>query len=156
MIRRPPRSTLDRSSAASDVYKRQDGTRSLLVPNIKAANKLNFKEFWKAYEDIVVRSRKGTIDPAEFLGTTVTLTNPGTIGTVSSIPRLMIGQGAIIATGAIQYNAEYQAMSSATISSLGISKVMNITSTYNNRKIKVAKAHKQVCHRESKVIHEPL
>ncbi len=112
----------------------------LLVPNIKAANKLNFKEFWKAYEDIVVRSRKGTIDPAEFLGTTVTLTNPGTIGTVSSIPRLMIGQGAIIATGAIQYNAEYQAMSSATISSLGISKVMNITSTYDHRIIQGAES----------------
>ena len=119
---------------------RKDGTRSLLVPNIKAANKLNFKEFWKAYEDIVVRSRKGTIDPAEFVGTTVTLTNPGTIGTVSSIPRLMIGQGAIVATGAIQYNAEYQAMSSATISSLGISKVMNITSTYDHRIIQGAES----------------
>jgi len=119
---------------------RKDGTRSLLVPNIKVANKLNFKEFWKAYEDIVVRSRKGTIDPAEFIGTTVTLTNPGTIGTVSSIPRLMIGQGAIIATGAIQYNAEYQAMSSATISSLGISKVMNITSTYDHRIIQGAES----------------
>ncbi|MBE0551925.1 MAG: multifunctional oxoglutarate decarboxylase/oxoglutarate dehydrogenase thiamine pyrophosphate-binding subunit/dihydrolipoyllysine-residue succinyltransferase subunit [Ignavibacterium sp.] len=119
---------------------RKDGTRSLLVPNIKAANKLNFQEFWKAYEDIVVRSRKGTIDPAEFAGTTVTLTNPGTIGTVSSIPRLMVGQGAIIATGAIQYNAEYQAMSSATISSLGISKVMNITSTYDHRIIQGAES----------------
>jgi 2-oxoglutarate dehydrogenase E1 component len=119
---------------------RKDGSRSLLVPSIKAANTLNFKEFWKAYEDIVVRSRKGTIDPAEFLGTTVTLTNPGTIGTVSSIPRLMIGQGAIIATGAIQYNAEYQAMSSATISSLGISKVMNISSTYDHRIIQGAES----------------
>ena len=119
---------------------RKDGSRSLLVPNIKAANKLNFKEFWKAYEDVVVRSRKGTIDPAEFLGTTVTLTNPGTIGTVSSVPRLMIGQGTIIATGAIQYNAEYQAMSSATISSLGISKVMNITSTYDHRIIQGAES----------------
>ena len=119
---------------------RKDGSRSLLVPNIKAANTLNFKEFWNAYEDIVVRSRKGTIDPAEFFGTTVTLTNPGTIGTVSSIPRLMIGQGTIIATGAIQYNAEYQAMSSSTISSLGISKVMNITSTYDHRIIQGAES----------------
>ncbi|MCU0344674.1 MAG: multifunctional oxoglutarate decarboxylase/oxoglutarate dehydrogenase thiamine pyrophosphate-binding subunit/dihydrolipoyllysine-residue succinyltransferase subunit [Ignavibacterium sp.] len=119
---------------------RKDGTRSLLVPNIKAANNLSFKEFWKAYEDIVARSRKGTIDPSEFLGTTVTLTNPGTIGTVSSIPRLMIGQGAILATGAIQYNAEYQAMSQSTISSLGISKVMNISSTYDHRIIQGAES----------------
>lgn len=119
---------------------RKDGTRSLLVPNIKSADKLSFKEFVNAYEDIVERSRKGTIDPAEFLGTTVTLTNPGTIGTVSSIPRLMIGQGAIIAIGAIQYNAEYQAMSPSTISSLGISKVMNITSTYDHRIIQGAES----------------
>jgi len=119
---------------------RKDGSRTLFVPNIKSVNKLNFKEFWKAYDDIVVRSRKGTIDPSEFFGTTVTLTNPGTIGTVSSIPRLMIGQGTIIATGAIQYNAEYQAMSPSTISSLGISKVMNITSTYDHRIIQGAES----------------
>lgn len=119
---------------------RKDGTRSLLVPNIRSANKLNFKEFWLAYEDIVSRSRKGTIDPSEFLGTTITLTNPGTLGTVSSVPRLMIGQGAIIATGAIQYNAEYQAMSPVTISSLGISKVMNISSTYDHRIIQGAES----------------
>lgn len=119
---------------------RKDGSRSLLVPNIKNADKLSFKEFWQAYEDIVERSRKGTIDPSEFLGTTITLTNPGTIGTVSSVPRLMIGQGAIIAIGAIQYNAEYQAMSPATISALGISKVMNITSTYDHRIIQGAES----------------
>ncbi|BDQ01561.1 multifunctional oxoglutarate decarboxylase/oxoglutarate dehydrogenase thiamine pyrophosphate-binding subunit/dihydrolipoyllysine-residue succinyltransferase subunit [Ignavibacterium sp.] len=119
---------------------RKDGSRSLLVPNIKNANKLSFKEFLQAYEDIVERSRKGTIDPSEFLGTTITLTNPGTIGTVSSIPRLMIGQGAIIAIGAIQYNAEYQAMSPTTISALGISKVMNITSTYDHRIIQGAES----------------
>jgi len=119
---------------------RKDGSHSLLVPNIKAANKLSFKEFWKAYEDIVIRSRKGTIDPSEFLGTTITLTNPGTIGTVSSIARLMLGQGAIIAIGAIQYNAEYQAMSPSTISSLGISKVMNIASTYDHRIIQGAES----------------
>lgn len=119
---------------------RKDGSRSLLVPNIKNANKLSFREFLQAYEDIVERSRKGTIDPSEFLGTTITLTNPGTIGTVSSIPRLMIGQGAIIAIGAIQYNAEYQAMSPTTISALGISKVMNITSTYDHRIIQGAES----------------
>lgn len=119
---------------------RKDGSRSLLVPNIKNANKLSFKEFLQAYEDIVERSRKGTIDPSEFSGTTITLTNPGTIGTVSSIPRLMIGQGAIIAIGAIQYNAEYQAMSPTTISALGISKVMNITSTYDHRIIQGAES----------------
>jgi multifunctional 2-oxoglutarate metabolism enzyme len=119
---------------------RKDGSRTLLVPNIKSANQLTFKEFWEKYEDIVLRTRKGTIDPSEFMGTTITLTNPGTIGTVASVPRLMIGQGAIIATGAIQYSAEYQAMSPSTISALGVSKVMNITSTYDHRIIQGAES----------------
>ncbi|KAA0242539.1 MAG: multifunctional oxoglutarate decarboxylase/oxoglutarate dehydrogenase thiamine pyrophosphate-binding subunit/dihydrolipoyllysine-residue succinyltransferase subunit, partial [Chlorobiota bacterium] len=119
---------------------RKDGSRSLIVPNIKSANKLNFSEFWNAYEDLINRSRKGAIDPNEFLGTTITLTNPGTIGTVASVPRLMVGQGAIIAAGAIQYSAEYQAMSQTTISTLGISKVMNISSTYDHRIIQGAES----------------
>jgi 2-oxoglutarate dehydrogenase E1 component len=124
---------------AIDIEKR-DGTRSLIVPNIKSANDMTFSQFYKVYDDLISRSRKGSIDPSEFLGTTVTLTNPGTIGTVSSIPRLMTGQGAIIATGAIQYPAEYQAMSPSTISTLGISKVMNITSTYDHRIIQGAES----------------
>jgi 2-oxoglutarate dehydrogenase E1 component len=124
---------------AIDIQKK-DGSRSLIVPNIKNANSLNFLEFWNIYEDIVARSRKGTIDPSEFLGTTITLTNPGTIGTNVSIPRLMVGQGAIIAAGAIQYSAEYQGMSPSTISALGVSKVMNITSTYDHRIIQGAES----------------
>jgi multifunctional 2-oxoglutarate metabolism enzyme len=124
---------------AIDIEKK-DGSRSLIVPNIKGADKLNFKEFWSAFEDLIKRSRKGAIDPNEFIGTTITLTNPGTIGTVASVPRLMIGQGTIIATGAIQFNAEYQAMSPTTISTLGISKVMNISSTYDHRIIQGAES----------------
>ncbi len=119
---------------------RKDGTRSLIVPNIKNVNYMTFEEFYKEYDDIVARSRKGLIDPSEFLGTTITLTNPGTIGTITSIPRLMNGQGTIIATGAIQYPAEYQAMSPSTISTLGISKVMNISSTYDHRIIQGAES----------------
>ncbi|MDO8549822.1 MAG: 2-oxo acid dehydrogenase subunit E2, partial [Ignavibacteria bacterium] len=119
---------------------RKDGSRSLLVPNIKDAGKNNFKEFWDKYDDIVDRTRKGTIDPSEFMGTTITLTNPGTIGTVGSVPRLMLGQGTIIAVGAIQYSAEYQAMSPSTISTLGVSKVMTISSTYDHRIIQGAES----------------
>jgi len=124
---------------AIDIEKK-DGSRSLIVPNIKNANDMSFEEFYKKYDDVITRSRKGLIDPSEFLGTTVTLTNPGTIGTVSSVPRLMLGQGTIVATGAIQYPAEYQAMSPSTISALGISKVMNITSTYDHRIIQGAES----------------
>lgn len=124
---------------AIDIEKK-DGSHSLIVPNIKNADKMNFREFWDKYEDLVKRTRKGLIDPSEFAGTTLTLTNPGTLGTVSSVARLMIGQGAIIATGAIQYPAEYQAMSQETISALGISKVMNITSTYDHRIIQGAES----------------
>lgn len=124
---------------AIDIEKK-GGSRSLIVPNIKNADKLNFKDFIAVYEDLIIRSRKGLIDPSEFFGTTISLTNPGTIGTVSSIPRLMVGQGTIVAAGAIQYPAEYQAMSPNTISALGISKVMNITSTYDHRIIQGAES----------------
>ena len=119
---------------------RKDGSHSLIVPNIRNASQMNFKKFWNTYEDLVTRSRKGLIDPSEFLGTTITLTNPGTIGTAASVPRLMVGQGAIIATGAIQYSPEYQAMSPSTISALGVSKVMTLTSTYDHRIIQGAES----------------
>ena len=124
---------------AIDIEKK-DGSRSLIVPNIKNSNKLNFKEFWEAYDGLIKRARKGQIDPQEFLGTTITLTNPGTLGTLFSVPRLMSGQGAIIAVGAIQYPAEYEAMSVSTISTLGISKVMSITNTYDHRIIQGAES----------------
>jgi 2-oxoglutarate dehydrogenase E1 component len=124
---------------AIDIEKK-DGSHSLIVPNIKNAGSMSFLKFFDAYEDIVSRSRKGTIEPSDFQGSSVTLTNPGTIGTVFSVPRLMSGQGTILATGAIQYPAEYQAMSPSTISTLGISKVMNITSTYDHRIIQGAES----------------
>jgi 2-oxoglutarate decarboxylase len=85
---------------------RKDGSRTLLVPNIKNANKLRFSEFLTAYDDVVKRARDGKLQIPDFQGTTISLTNPGTIGTVSSTPRLMAGQSVIIATGAIEYPAE--------------------------------------------------
>ncbi|MBV6445214.1 MAG: multifunctional oxoglutarate decarboxylase/oxoglutarate dehydrogenase thiamine pyrophosphate-binding subunit/dihydrolipoyllysine-residue succinyltransferase subunit [Ignavibacteriales bacterium] len=119
---------------------RRDGSRNLMVPNIKAADKMGFKEFLDAYEDLVKRSRLGQIDPSEFVGTTITLTNPGTLGTISSNPRLMVGQGTIVATGAIQYPAQFVAMSPEAVSNLGLSKVMTITSTYDHRIIQGAES----------------
>lgn len=130
---------------------RKDGSRTLLVPNIKAAQLLTFHEFVEKYDGLVKRSRSGEINPDEFAGTTLTLTNPGTIGTVASHPRLMIGQGTIVATGAVQYPAEYQAMSPETISNLGISKVLSITSTYDHRIIQGAESGNFL-----KTIHELL
>ncbi len=119
---------------------KKDGSRSLIVPNIKNANRMNFREYFEAYDDIIRRSRSNKIDVSDFQGTTISLTNPGTLGTVASTPRLMIGQGAIIATGAIDYPAEYHAVTKEIITSLGISKVMNITSTYDHRIIQGAES----------------
>ncbi|MDE3058137.1 MAG: multifunctional oxoglutarate decarboxylase/oxoglutarate dehydrogenase thiamine pyrophosphate-binding subunit/dihydrolipoyllysine-residue succinyltransferase subunit [Bacteroidota bacterium] len=119
---------------------RKDGSRSLLVPNIKDAATMTFEQFVREYETIVQKARSGTLDPADFQGTSITLTNPGTVGTVSSMPRLMPGQGTIIATGTINYPAEYQGMSSETIAMLGVSKVMNITCTYDHRVIQGAES----------------
>src|SRR2546423_1758720 len=119
---------------------KKDGTRTLLVPNIKNADKLSFSDFLNAYDDVVKRAREGKLQVSDFQGTTVSLTNPGTIGTVASMPRLMAGQSVIIATGAIEYPAEYQAMSPEALSQLGISKAITISSTYDHRIIQGAES----------------
>ncbi|MBO3746440.1 multifunctional oxoglutarate decarboxylase/oxoglutarate dehydrogenase thiamine pyrophosphate-binding subunit/dihydrolipoyllysine-residue succinyltransferase subunit [Streptosporangiaceae bacterium NEAU-GS5] len=124
---------------AIDVQK-SDGSRQLLVPSIKAAETLDFRQFWVAYEDIVRKARSGKLGVDDFAGTTISLTNPGTIGTVHSVPRLMSGQGTIIGVGALEYPAEYQGASEETLSRLAISKVMTITSTYDHRIIQGAQS----------------
>ncbi len=124
---------------AIDVEKK-DGTRTLLVPNIKNANKLRFSEFLLAYDDVVKRARQGKLQVPDFEGTTISITNPGTLGTVASTPRLMPGQSQIIATGAIEYPAEYQAMTAEALSQLGISKSITISNTYDHRIIQGAES----------------
>src|SRR5205807_3489238 len=119
---------------------KKDGTRTLLVPNIKNANKLSFSSFLVAYDDAVTRARTGKLQVADFQGTTISLTNPGTIGTVASTPRLMAGQSVIIATGAIEYPAEYQSIAPAILPQLGISKAITISSTYDHRIIQGAES----------------
>jgi len=124
---------------AVDVTKK-DGTRTLLVPNIKGADKLTFSQFLSAYDDIIKRAREGKLQISDFQGTTISLTNPGTIGTTASTPRLMSGQSVIVATGAIAYPPEYQAMSPEGLSRIGISKVMTVTSTYDHRIVQGAES----------------
>jgi multifunctional 2-oxoglutarate metabolism enzyme len=119
---------------------KKDGSRTLLVPNIKNAGKMRFQQFLAAYDDVVKRARDGKLQIPDFQGTTVSLTNPGTIGTVASTPRLMPGQSVIVATGAIEYPAEYQAMAPEALSEIGISKAMTISSTYDHRIIQGAES----------------
>ncbi|GAB5409337.1 MAG: multifunctional oxoglutarate decarboxylase/oxoglutarate dehydrogenase thiamine pyrophosphate-binding subunit/dihydrolipoyllysine-residue succinyltransferase subunit [Balneolaceae bacterium] len=118
----------------------KDGSRNLVVPNIKGVDKMNFKEFLYAFAELVDKARNGKLKIEDFQGTTISITNPGTIGTVSSVPRLMQGQGSIIATGAIDYPAEYQNMSREVLNQLGISKVMTMTCTYDHRIIQGAES----------------
>ena len=124
---------------AIDVEKK-DGTRSLLVPNVKRAQAMDFAQFLKAYNDIVKKARNGQLEISDFEGTTISLTNPGTIGTVASVPRLMPSQGTIIATGQIDFSAEYSASDPSVLADLGISKVMTMTSTYDHRIIQGAES----------------
>ena len=119
---------------------RKDGTRSLLVPNIKRAQAMDFAQFLKTYNDIVRKARNNTLEIADFEGTTISLTNPGTIGTIASVPRLMQMQGTIIATGQIDVPAEYSAADPSVLADLGISKVMTMTSTYDHRIIQGAES----------------
>ncbi len=118
----------------------KDGTRSLKVPNVKNADAMSFLQFVAAYDDIVARARTNKLQLADFGGTTISLTNPGTVGTLGSVPRLMPGQGAIIATGAIDYPAEFAASSDETRALLGLSKVLMITCTYDHRIIQGAES----------------
>jgi multifunctional 2-oxoglutarate metabolism enzyme len=124
---------------AIDIAK-PDGTRQLLVPSIKSAETLDFVQFWAAYEDLVRRARTGKLTVDDFAGTTLSLTNPGGIGTVHSVPRLMPGQSAIIGVGAMEYPAEFQGAAPDTLARLAVSKIMTLTSTYDHRVIQGAQS----------------
>ena len=115
-----------------------DGTRALMVPSIKRAETLTFTEYLAEYEDLVARTRGNKLTAADFQGTTISLTNPGGIGTVHSVPRLMKGQGCIVGAGALEYPAEFQGSSEKTLSALGIGKTITLTSTYDHRVIQGA------------------
>lgn len=135
---------------------KKDGSRSLVVPNIKGANRMNFDQFVMGYEALIDKARNNKLTPDDYQGTTITLSNPGTIGTIMSVPRLMEGQGAIIAIGAIGYPPEYSATAPETLTELGISKVMAMTSTYDHRIIQgaesgmfLAKVHELILGKEN-------
>ncbi|MXW61036.1 MAG: multifunctional oxoglutarate decarboxylase/oxoglutarate dehydrogenase thiamine pyrophosphate-binding subunit/dihydrolipoyllysine-residue succinyltransferase subunit, partial [Acidimicrobiaceae bacterium] len=124
---------------AVDIAK-SDGSRTLMVANIKEADTLNFREFATRYEDIIRRVRNNEISPDDLSGTTVTLTNPGTIGTIQSVPRLMPGQGLIVGVGSISYPTGFEAADPSTLADLGLSKVVTISSTYDHRIIQGAES----------------
>ncbi len=117
-----------------------DGARQLLVPSIKAAEEMDFRQFWTSYEDIVRRARAGKLTVEDFQGTTASLTNPGTIGTVHSVPRLMPGQGCIVGVGSMDYPAEYAGAAEETLARLAVSKSVTLTSTYDHRIIQGAQS----------------
>src|SRR5258708_1661682 len=124
---------------AIDVRK-DDRSRQLLVPSIKNAEALDFRQFWMAYEDIIRKARTGKLAVEDFAGTTISLTNPGTIGTEHSVLRLMPGQGCIVGVGAMEYPAAYQGASAETVARLAISQTVTLTSTYDHRIIQGAQS----------------
>ena len=124
---------------AVDVEKK-DGSRSLVVPNVKGAQAMDFAQFLRAYNDIIRKSRSNALEISDFEGTSISLTNPGTIGTLASIPRLMQTQGTIVATGQIAYPAEYAGSDPEVLAELGVSKIMTMTSTYDHRIIQGAES----------------
>ncbi|AYJ50786.1 multifunctional oxoglutarate decarboxylase/oxoglutarate dehydrogenase thiamine pyrophosphate-binding subunit/dihydrolipoyllysine-residue succinyltransferase subunit [Rhodococcus sp. P1Y] len=120
--------------------KGKDGSRNLVVAAIKNTQEFSFTQFYNAYEDIVRRARDGKLTGEDFQGVTLSLTNPGGIGTVHSVPRLMNGQGAIIGAGAMEYPAEFQGASDERLAELGVGKLMTLTSTYDHRIIQGAES----------------
>ncbi|HYT29244.1 MAG TPA: multifunctional oxoglutarate decarboxylase/oxoglutarate dehydrogenase thiamine pyrophosphate-binding subunit/dihydrolipoyllysine-residue succinyltransferase subunit, partial [Actinomycetota bacterium] len=119
---------------------RAGGSRSLLVPNIKAADRMDFAAFWAAYEDVIRKVRTNALSPDDFAGTTVTITNPGTVGTQLSVPRLMPGQGLIVGVGRVGYPSEFHGADPAALAGLGVGKVIGFTSTYDHRVIQGAES----------------
>jgi len=119
---------------------RKDGSRGLVVPVIKRAETMDFAAFHAAYEGLVEKARTNRLMPDDFTGATMSLTNPGGLGTVASVPRLMAGQGSIIAVGAIGYPAEFSGVAEERLRDFGISKVMTVTSTYDHRVIQGAES----------------
>ncbi|MDN5920823.1 MAG: 2-oxo acid dehydrogenase subunit E2, partial [Pseudonocardia sp.] len=118
----------------------RDGQRSLVVVSIKGCENLTFAQFWAAYEGMVAKARNGKLTAEDFAGTTISLTNPGTLGTNHSVPRLMPGQGTIVGVGAMEYPAEFQGASEERLAQLGISKIITLTSTYDHRIIQGAES----------------
>ncbi len=119
---------------------RKDGSHSLMVPAIKGADGLDFAAFHSYYEDLITKTRESKLTADDFRGTNISLTNPGGIGTVASVPRLMKGQSAIIAAGAIAYSPEWAHASPERLRQLGVSKTMTLTSTYDHRVIQGAES----------------
>ena len=119
---------------------RKDGSHSLMVPAIKGAEALDFAAFHGCYEELITKTRESKLSADDFQGTNISLTNPGGIGTVASVPRLMSGQSAIIATGAIAYPPEWAHATPERLRQLGVSKTMTLTSTYDHRVIQGAES----------------
>ncbi len=120
--------------------KGKDGQRSLVVASIKNCENMTFLQFWQAYEDLIKKARNNKLTADDFAGTTISLTNPGGIGTNHSVPRLQSGQGTIIGVGAMQYPAHFEGTSEQTLVNLGVSKIMTLTSTYDHRIIQGAES----------------
>jgi 2-oxoglutarate decarboxylase len=119
---------------------RKGGSHSLMVPAIKGADGLDFAAFHSHYEDLITKTRENKLTADDFQGTNISLTNPGGIGTVASVPRLMKGQSAIVAAGAIAYPPEWAHASPERLRQLGVSKTMTLTSTYDHRVIQGAES----------------
>jgi 2-oxoglutarate dehydrogenase E1 component len=116
------------------------GQRSLLVPVIKGADQLDFAGFHSYYEDLITKTRENKLTADDFQGTNISLTNPGGLGTVASVPRLLKGQGTIIAAGSLAYPVEWKHAPPEKLKALGVSKVMTMTSTYDHRIIQGAES----------------
>ena len=112
---------------------RKDGGRTLMVPVIRDAGRLSFSEFLDAFNDLITRARDNSLTADDLQGANLSLTNPGGIGTIASVPRLMSGQGTIVATGAIGFPP-------GTANVAGVEKVMTMTSTYDHRIIQGAES----------------
>ncbi|HKH19067.1 MAG TPA: multifunctional oxoglutarate decarboxylase/oxoglutarate dehydrogenase thiamine pyrophosphate-binding subunit/dihydrolipoyllysine-residue succinyltransferase subunit [Solirubrobacteraceae bacterium] len=115
---------------------RKDGGRTLMVPVIRDAGRMSFREFLDAFGELIQKARENKLGADDLQGANLSLTNPGGIGTIASVPRLMKGQGTLIATGSIGYPPGLAGVGAM----IGAEKVMTMTSTYDHRIIQGAES----------------
>ena len=115
---------------------RKDGGRTLMVPVIRDAGRLSFRQFLDAFGELIGKARENRLGADDLQGANLSLTNPGGIGTIASVPRLMKGQGTLVATGSIGYPPGLAAVGAM----IGAEKVMTMTSTYDHRIIQGAES----------------
>ncbi len=108
-VRRTPEVNASWDDAAQEIVLKHDVNlgiaaatpRGLVVPNVKAADRMRLVELAAALAELTATARAGRTQPAEMAGGTFTITNVGVFGVDAGTPILNPGEAGILCIGAI-------------------------------------------------------